>query len=379
MTGRVARVVPSLMMVLLLAACTTGAARDDATRTPAGSIAHVAMVERTEAPIAPVPSIPAPTPAPSLPTPDPAEPTPIIEVGDLAPPLLDLVSSDGAFDLAELAGHPVLLFFGYTHCPDVCPMTMGDLVLVLRERPEARVVFVTVDPERDTPEALARWTEYLPEGVVALTGSPAAIRAAADAYDVRYARVDSGSAGGYAMSHTAFVHLIDPDGHQRVTFPFGTGWATMVRAIDASAATASPAADLRVEDAWARTSPMVERAGAAYMVIRSHSTADDALIGASSPAAAIVEMHRTQAGAQGMMSMQQVAEIAVPAGGSVELAPGGYHLMLIDLVAPLVDGADLELVLTFRSGLTVTVHAPVGSGAPMASGMAGHPMASHAP
>lgn len=143
-----------------------------------------------------------------------------------------------------------------------------------------------------------------------------------------------------------------------------------------SAAPGSPMVGLAVEGAWARVSPMVERAGAAYMVIRSGQATDDALVAATSPAAAVVEMHLTEADAQGMMTMHPVPEIPVPAGGSVELAPGGYHLMLIDLVAPLVDGSDVELVLTFRSGAMLTVHARVGAGAPM--GSPGMPMPSHA-
>lgn len=144
----------------------------------------------------------------------------------------------------------------------------------------------------------------------------------------------------------------------------------------------APDVGLTVEGAWARASQMMGRAGAAYMVIRSQATTDDALIGVTSPAAAVVEMHRTEADASGMMSMHQVPEIVIPAGGSVELAPGGLHLMLIDLVAPLVDGTDVELVLTFQSGATLTVHAQVGSGAPMASGMpmgSGMPMSSPGP
>ncbi|MBX3032063.1 MAG: copper chaperone PCu(A)C [Chloroflexi bacterium] len=142
----------------------------------------------------------------------------------------------------------------------------------------------------------------------------------------------------------------------------------------------SPMAGLTVDGAWARVSPMVERAGAAYLVIHSQAATDDALIGVTSPAAAVVELHVTEADAQGMMSMHPVPEVAVPAGGSVELAPGGYHLMLIDLVAPLEDGTDVELVLSFRSGTTLTVQARVGAGAPMASpdamgpGHAEHPM-----
>lgn len=235
MTGWVPRLGPGLMVALLVAACTTGGARQDATPTPPPSVPTIVSATAPATPpsgsaASTVPG--APTPRASLPTPDPAEPTPIVEPGEPAQPLHDLVTGDGTFDLADLAGNQVLLFFGYTHCPDVCPMTIGELVLVLRERPETRVVFVTVDPERDTQESLAEWTRYLPDGIVALTGSPSAIRAAADAYGVRYARVDSGSAAGYAMSHTAFVYLIDADGRLRVTFPFGTGWATIVRGLD---------------------------------------------------------------------------------------------------------------------------------------------------
>lgn len=124
---------------------------------------------------------------------------------------------------------------------------------------------------------------------------------------------------------------------------------------------------LTVEGAWARVSPMVERAGAAYMVIRSQATTEDALVGVSSPAAAVVETHLTEADAQGVMTMRPVPEIHVPAGSMVELAPGGYHLMLIDLVGPLETGTDVELVLTFRSGIVVRVHAPVRPMMPMAS------------
>lgn len=239
MTGRGSRGVGwGLLVALLSTACTTGGSPRDPVRTASSTTRPIA----SPAPASLVSTTPGastePSPTASLPSPDPAEPTPIAEAGQPAEPLLHLVSPDGSFDLAELAGHPVLLFFGYTHCPDVCPMTIGELVLVLRNRPDTRAVFVTVDPERDTPEFLAEWTGYLPEGFVALTGPPTAIRAAADAYAVRYARVDSGSAGGYSMSHTAFVHLIDADGRMRATFPFGTGWATMVRAIDGLAGAA---------------------------------------------------------------------------------------------------------------------------------------------
>jgi protein SCO1/2 len=152
-------------------------------------------------------------------------PTPIAGEPHPAPDFVDLVRSDGTpFSLKDEAGRWQILFFGYTHCPDVCPATLGELIQLLGVRPDVRVVFVTIDPERDTPEFMAEWTKYLPEGLVGVTGSPTAIRRAADSYGARYARVDTGSAAGYGMSHTAFQYLIDPDGDLLLTYPFGTPW-----------------------------------------------------------------------------------------------------------------------------------------------------------
>ena len=228
------RLAACLLVALLAGACTGNAT--PRTRAPATPSLTTGWTPASVAATTPVESRPA-SPGPSvasktLPPPDAADPTPIAADGLPAPALRDLVVGDRPFDLTALRGHPVLLFFGYTNCPDVCPMTVGELVMVLEDRPDVRAVFVTVDPERDTPESLAEWTRYMAPGFLALTGSPAAIRTAADAYGVRYARVDSGSAAGYSMSHTAFVYLIDSEGRHRLTFPFGTGWATMARAID---------------------------------------------------------------------------------------------------------------------------------------------------
>ena len=139
------------------------------------------------------------------------------------------MNPDGsAFDLADYAGSPTLIFFGYTHCPDVCPATIGELFGVFKAAPEAQAVFVSVDPERDTPEFLAKWTEYMPENFHAVTGSPGAIRRAADDYGVKYARVETTSTAGYTMSHSADVFLVDGDGQLLLSYPFGTPAADIV-------------------------------------------------------------------------------------------------------------------------------------------------------
>jgi protein SCO1/2 len=150
--------------------------------------------------------------------------------GRAAPPL-DLVDHEGRrFDLARLKGAPVLVYFGYTHCPDVCPATIGTLNEVIAAFPEPlRAVIVTVDPERDTVEFMGSYIRYFSGEYIGLTGSPTAIRVAADAYGVTYARVDTDSAGGYSMAHTAEIYLIDARGRLRAHYPFGVAAADIVR------------------------------------------------------------------------------------------------------------------------------------------------------
>ena len=214
----------------------------------AGSSA-AATAAATEAPATPAPVI---TPDPT----DTPEPTTTAEaattseaastslsagsVGDpvVAPPLEGLVLPDRTeFEMASLQGEPVLIYFGYTHCPDVCPATMGELFGVFEEEPATQALFVSVDPERDTPEFLGEWTKYLPDNLYAVTGTPGAIRRAADNYGVKYARVETTSTAGYTMSHTAELYLIDADGNLLLAYPFGTPAAEIVedlRTLDAS-------------------------------------------------------------------------------------------------------------------------------------------------
>ena len=168
-------------------------------------------------------------------TPASAGPSPSIDVRSyLEPavrdaPQIALTGPDGQrVTLTSMQGGLVLVFFGYTHCPDVCPTTIGVLETAIQAYgPGVRAVFVTVDPERDTPASLKDYLRYLPAEFTALTGSATEIRATADAWGVRYARVDSGSPGAYSMSHTADVYVVDAAGRLRARFPFGTSAEAM--------------------------------------------------------------------------------------------------------------------------------------------------------
>ena len=131
-----------------------------------------------------------------------------------------LVNQDGqAVDQTLLDGKWSLVFFGFTYCPDYCPTTLTALEATKQQMgdraKDIQIVFVTVDPERDTPQALKDYlsSDGFPRGVIGLTGTPAQIKTAADAYRAYYQKVGDGDA--YTMNHSLTVYLMGPDGKFR--------------------------------------------------------------------------------------------------------------------------------------------------------------------
>ena len=135
----------------------------------------------------------------------------------------------GPFQLVDHNGRPVdetmlegkwsLVFFGFTYCPDYCPTTLAALDATKQrlgdKAKDLQIVFISVDPERDTPQALKDYlsTDGFPEGVIGLTGTPAQVKAAADTYTAFYSK--SGEGEGYTMNHSLTVYLMGPDGQFR--------------------------------------------------------------------------------------------------------------------------------------------------------------------
>ena len=121
----------------------------------------------------------------------------------------------------DFRGHPLLVFFGFTHCPDVCPTTLFDVSEVLRSLgPDAdrtAALFITVDPERDTAAALKDYLGSFDPHLRGLTGNPDALATVAKEYRVYYKKVPL-DGGDYTMDHTAIVYLMDKDG--RFVSPF---------------------------------------------------------------------------------------------------------------------------------------------------------------
>jgi len=129
-----------------------------------------------------------------------------------------------AFGSKDFAGRIVVLTFGFTHCPDVCPTSLAALALAMenlgRDRERVQGVFVTVDPERDTPALLARYVGAFDPGFLGLAGDAKATREVARAFKVFYQKVPDPS-GGYTMDHSTGYYVIDSRGLTRLMFRYG--------------------------------------------------------------------------------------------------------------------------------------------------------------
>ncbi len=141
---------------------------------------------------------------------------------------IELTRSNGDnFHLNDLRGNIVLIFFGYTSCPDVCPTTLAELNLALEElnaaqAEQVKVVFVTVDPERDTPAHVQEYVNHFNTQFIGLSGTEIELAKVWNGYGVFRSIVDNGSATGYLVDHTARVTLVDQQGNIRVSFAFDT-------------------------------------------------------------------------------------------------------------------------------------------------------------
>jgi len=122
---------------------------------------------------------------------------------------------------ADLKGKWSLVYFGYTHCPDACPTALNDIAIALDQlgpkREAVRSVFITVDPERDTPEVLKEYVTSFDAPILALSGSPEEIARAAKAYRVYYAKHPE-PGGDYSMDHSSVIYVMDPEGRFTASF-----------------------------------------------------------------------------------------------------------------------------------------------------------------
>lgn len=137
--------------------------------------------------------------------------------------------------LSDYRGKVVALFFGFTQCPDVCPTTLAEFSQVYRElgrdADQVQVLFVTIDPERDTLQLLAEYLPAFDSRFVGLWGNSEEVRKVADAYKVTYQKILAKNGNSYTMDHTALVFLFDGNGRLRLKVPHGQSAQALIRLI----------------------------------------------------------------------------------------------------------------------------------------------------
>ena len=127
----------------------------------------------------------------------------------------------------DFSGRWMLVFFGFTNCPDVCPTTLSEVAAVMeglgREADKVQPIFVTIDPERDTPAVLAEYVPLFNAGIVGLTGTPEQIAQTSKTFPIFFERIEEADApGGYTMGHTSHLFLFDPEAGFADSWPYGT-------------------------------------------------------------------------------------------------------------------------------------------------------------
>ncbi|HEY6530983.1 MAG TPA: SCO family protein [Acidimicrobiales bacterium] len=277
-------------------------------------------------------------------------------------PSFTLTDSTGQpYDFAAAtSGQLTFLFFGYTHCPDICPITMANLTSALDQLPgtSARVVFITTDPSRDTPERLKDWLGGFPVDVVGLTGSVAELEAAQKAAGVSTAIAEApDDKGEYTVGHSASVLVYTPDDQQHMVYSSSTMQAEWMDDIPRIAADPGWNAVDGVVATGAYAGPSTAGQSAVYLTVVNGGT-DNAVVGVTSPDAPGATLHVTS---NDGTTMSGTDSLDVPSGGAAVLSPAGDHVMLSGLSRDLVEGDTVTVVLELRSGAQLTVVASVVS------------------
>jgi protein SCO1/2 len=139
----------------------------------------------------------------------------ILQASGIGGPFKLASSAGGELSSADLKGKPFIVFFGYTHCPDICPTTVSDVTTWLEalgpQGKEIKALFISIDPERDSPASLKDYLSSFPDQIVGLTGTPEQIAEVAKEYRVFYAKHPLKD-GDYSMDHSALIYLMDREG-----------------------------------------------------------------------------------------------------------------------------------------------------------------------
>lgn len=296
------------------------------------------------------------------PPPVPRAATVLPATGEL--PEFSLLDHDGDPIGPEVfAGQWDLVFFGFTHCPDVCPLAMQILASVRQQLSEAgfaplpRIVLVSVDPERDSPEVIRQYVRHFGETNLGITGELEEIRKLTKSLGVYFQKIETDSEH-YTVDHYPGVLLMNPAGQLHALFGTPLDIANFVHdlpIIIANAEKTMPAAALVASGIEiAKPTPQSNMA-AGYLSLRNTSDESITITRVTSPEYGSVEMHETIT-EDGVSRMRPIGEITIPPGRIFYFKRGAKHLMLMRPV-----GAPSSATLKFHTAESVvlTVSAPV--------------------
>ncbi len=300
----------------------------------------------------------------------------------LAKPDVVLTDTAGkAFDFRkETEGKLTLLFFGFTNCPDICPVHLANVAdvvddLSFEQQSNTRVVFVTVDPQRDTPAHMRKWLDNFDARFIGLYGDDETVNRFQDELLLARAVTIPTEGGGYTVGHASQMIAFSPDGLARYVYPFGTrqsDWAHDLPRLfangklDAGGHTGNGKLGnvkvvrkepIRIEKVK-MPAPAPGSPGVMYATIINEKE-DDALLAVETPVAGRVELHTVEKTPEGHSLMKQVKNIPVPARRLTSLKPGGYHVMLMERTADYAQGQTVPATFVFEKAGRIAVQADV--------------------
>ncbi len=279
-----------------------------------------------------------------------------------------LVASDGlATNLGAWKGNWLVVFFGYTSCPDVCPMELAylskELALLGSQAASVRGVFVSVDPERDQPVELGRYVHAFDKRFIGMTATPENLKALAKAFGAYYEKgLEPRPGAGYTMMHSAAFFLVSPKGEmvRTVSAPHENG--ELAKVLRGLVGPGDPAAsargdELTIASAWTRVPPPGTTTTALYMELTNLGDKALSLRSVAVEGAASAEFHESTLNANGVMEMHPLTDVQVPAGGKRSFAPGGAHVMVMGLAKPFKAGDVIDVTLTLSDGRQIKTEA----------------------
>lgn len=286
-------------------------------------------------------------------------------------PAIDFTLTDQnqqPFTLSDKRGEATLIFFGFTYCPDVCPLTLSTWKRIEEaladDAGRVRFVYITVDPERDSPEKMREHLAIFSPNFIGLTGTLEELLPVYSAFGVyREKEQVSESAAGYIINHTARMFLLDRGGRWRLSFAQETPVEDVVHDIRLLLKEKSP--QISVENIWSwpahasANGDKMGSTGAVFMTVINRGGVADRLLHAYSAAAETVEIHETRM-VDDRMKMTPVTDgIEIPAHGKIELKPRHHHIMLMGLKHNLQAGERFPIVLEFEKSGNLTVESEV--------------------